>query len=129
MFDQADIVALGEWHGRISLDSDLRIALVRHPAFAKNVRSIVVEFGSTTEQATLDRYIRGENISAAELSRVWKTTTQAPNGLGENPIYADFFAAVRDVNSRLLSMRVFESSGVTLDRETTVAVRPRRSPF
>src|SRR5712692_1349430 len=54
-FDQADIVALGEWHGRISLDSDLRIAVVRHPDFAKKVRSIVVEFGSTSEQATLDR--------------------------------------------------------------------------
>lgn len=100
-FDQADIVALGEWHGRISLDSDLRIALVRHPDFAKKVRSIVVEFGSTTEQATLDRYIRGENVSAAQLSQVWKTTTQAPNGLGDNPIYANFFAAVRDVNSKL----------------------------
>jgi hypothetical protein len=54
-FDQADIVALGEWHGRIRLDSDLRIAMVRHRDFAKKVRSIVVEFGSTTEQSTLDR--------------------------------------------------------------------------
>lgn len=102
-FDQVDIVALGEAHGGFRLDSDLRIALVRNPDFAKKVRSIVVEFGSTTEQATLDRYIRGENISAAQLSQVWKTTTQAPNGLGDNPIYADFFAAVRDVNSRLPS--------------------------
>jgi hypothetical protein len=100
-FDQVDIVALGEWHGRIRLDSDLRIALVRHPDFAKKVRSIVVEFGSTTEQSTLDRYIRGENVSRAQLEQVWKTTTQAPNGIWDSPIYADFFAAVRDVNSKL----------------------------
>ncbi|HWP53852.1 MAG TPA: hypothetical protein VN476_06920 [Pyrinomonadaceae bacterium] len=100
-FDQADIVALGEWHGRIRLDSDLRIALVRHPDFAKKVRSIVVEFGSTTEQSTLDRYIRGENVSGTQLEQVWKTTTQAPNGIWDQPIYADFFAAVRDVNSKL----------------------------
>src|SRR5215467_10970912 len=60
-FDQFDIVALGEAHRR-KLDSDLRIAVVRHPDFAKKVRSIVVEFGSTTEQSTLDRYIRGENV-------------------------------------------------------------------
>jgi hypothetical protein len=100
-FDQADIVALGEWHGRISLDSDLRIALVRHPDFAKKVRFIVVEFGSTTEQSTLDRYIRGENVSPAQLAQVWKTTTQAANGIWDNSIYADFFAAVRDVNSKL----------------------------
>jgi hypothetical protein len=99
-FDQADIVALGEAHGRRP-DSDLRIALVRHPDFAKKVRSIVVEFGSTTEQSTLDRYIRGENISPAQLAQVWKTTTQAAHGVWDSPVYADFFAAVRDVNSRL----------------------------
>jgi len=100
-FDQADIVALGEWHGRIRLDSDLRIALVRHPDFAKKVRSIMVEFGSTTEQSTLDRYIRGENVSPAQLAQVWKITTQAANGVWDSPIYVNFFAAVRDVNSKL----------------------------
>lgn len=99
-FDHADIVALGEAHKR-RLDSDLRIALVRHPDFAKKVRVIVVEFGSTTEQTTLDRYIRGENVSTAELKRVWKTTTQAANDIWDSPVYADFFAAVRDVNSKL----------------------------
>jgi Haem-binding uptake, Tiki superfamily, ChaN len=100
-FDQADIVALGEAHGR-RLDSDLRIAVVRHPDFAKKVRSIVVEFGSTTEQSTLDRYIRGENISRAQLEQVWKTTNQFR--FSDSPIsliYPDFFAAVRDVNSKL----------------------------
>jgi hypothetical protein len=100
VFDQADVVALGERHGE-KLDSDLRIALVRHPDFAKKVRFVVVEFGSTTSQPILDRYIRGENVPTAELERVWKTTTQGPNGLGDDPIYAEFFAAVRDVNSKL----------------------------
>jgi heme-binding uptake protein ChaN (Tiki superfamily) len=96
-FDQVDVVALGEAHGRRA-DSDLRIALVRHPDFAKKVRSIVVEFGSTTEQSTLDRYIRGENVSRAQLEQVWKTTS---NGVWDSPIYAEFFTAVRDVNSKL----------------------------
>ena len=99
-FDEVDIVALGEAHMRRA-DSDLRIALVRHPAFAKKVRSIVVEFGSTTEQPTLDRYIRGESISRAQLEQVWKTTTQASNGIWGDPVYAEFLAAVRDVNSKL----------------------------
>jgi hypothetical protein len=106
-FDQVDIVALGEWHGLISLDSDLRIAIVRNPDFAKRVRNIVVEFGSTTEQSTLDRYIRGENVSRAQLEQVWKTTT---NGVWDSPIYAEFFAAVREVNSKLSAdarIRVF----------------------
>jgi len=99
-FDQVDIVALGEMHHR-KLDSDLRIAVVRHPDFAKKVRSIVVEFGSTTEQSTLDRYIRGENVSRTQLEQVWKTTTQAANRVWDSPIYADFLAAVREVNSKL----------------------------
>src|SRR5258708_27252875 len=94
------MVALGEAHQR-KLDSDLRIAVVRSPDFAKKVRSIVIECGSTSEQSTLDRYIRGENISPAQLAQVWKTTTQAANGIWDSPIYADFFAAVRDVNSKL----------------------------
>jgi hypothetical protein len=98
VYDQVDVVALGEMHER-QIDSDLRIALVRHPDFARKVRSIVVEFATTTEQTTLDRYIRGENVSRAELERV------RPSHLGslvsENPIYEDFFAAVREVNSRL----------------------------
>ena len=99
-FDQFDIVALGEAHQR-KLDSDLRIALVRHPDFPRKVRSIVVEFASTTEQPTLDRYIRGDSVSRAQLEQVWKTTTQAANGVWDDPIYPDFFAAVRDVNSKL----------------------------
>lgn len=100
VFDRFDLVALGEAHGR-KVDSDLRIAVVRHPDFAKKVRSIVVEFASTSEQATLDRYIRGENVSRAQLEQVWKTTRPPGPLVAENPVYADFFAAVRDVNSRL----------------------------
>lgn len=96
-FDQADVVALGEDHGQ-KLDADVRIALLRHPDFAKKVRFIVVEFASTAQQPTLDRYIRGEDVPIAELERVWKTTTQSRSGVWDSPIYADFLAAVRDVN-------------------------------
>lgn len=102
VFDQVDIVALGETH-QWRVDTDLRIAMVRHPDFAKKVRSIVVEFASTTEQPTLDRYIRGENVSRTQLEQVWKTTTPAVSGnpIWDKPVYAEFLAAVRDVNSRL----------------------------
>lgn len=99
-FDQADIVALGEAHER-QVDSDLRIALVRHPDFAKKVRTIVIEYGSASEQSTLDRYIRGENVSRAQLEQVWRTTALGANGLGEHPVYADFLRAIREVNSKL----------------------------
>jgi hypothetical protein len=100
VFDQADIIALGETH-QWRLDNDVRIAVVRHPDFAKKVRYIVVEFGSTTEQPILDRYIRGEHVTKAQLERVWKSTTQAANGVWDSPVYAEFLAAIRDVNFKL----------------------------
>lgn len=99
-FDQADIVALGEDHGE-QRDSDLRIALVRHPDFAKKVRFILVEFGATSAQESLDRYIQGQNVSSEQLAQVWKMTEGGRSGVWSSPIYADFFAAVRDVNLKL----------------------------
>jgi hypothetical protein len=101
VFDHADIVALGESHGHFTMDLDLWKSMVRNSAFRKKVRFIMVEFGSTTEQSTLDRYIRGENVSKAQLEQVWKTTTQASNGVWDSPIYMEFFAAVREANSKL----------------------------
>src|SRR5262245_3502389 len=97
-FDHFDIVALGDAHWN-KLDSDLRIALVRSPEFAKKVRFIVVEFGSTAEQPTLDRYIRGEDVPLAALQQVWKNTSQTDSW--DSPLYADFYAAVREVNKKL----------------------------
>jgi hypothetical protein len=121
VFDQADIVALGEEH-EWKPDSDLRIALVRHPDFAKKVRSIVVEFASTSHQSTLDRYIRGEDVPRAELEQVWKTTQV---GGGGSPIYPAFFAAVRDVNLKLpadAQVRVFGAEGAPGASGETTAV-------
>ena len=120
-FDRGDILALGEAHAS-QPDSDLRIALVRHPDFAKRVRSIVVEFGSTTEQATLDRYIRGEAVTPAQLAAVWRTTTQPGIREGSSSgFYAEFFNAVRDVNATLPAdarIRVFGGDPGPTDRRS-----------
>jgi hypothetical protein len=43
--DHVDVVALGEAHGR-QADVDLRIRLIRHPAFPQKVRYIVTEFAA-----------------------------------------------------------------------------------
>jgi len=101
VFDRVDILALGETHGRFGIDSDLRIAMVRHPDFAKKVRYAVIECGSATEQPALDRYIGGENVPRVQLERVWKATAETTNGFCDAPEYASFLAAVRDVNSTL----------------------------
>jgi erythromycin esterase-like protein len=57
-FDDVDIVALGETHGTKS-DSDLRLRLIRAPAFSFKARSIVIEFANSLYQPILDRYVRG----------------------------------------------------------------------
>jgi hypothetical protein len=58
----------------------------------------MVEFGSDLHQTTLDRYVGGEEVSTEELRQVWATTT---TGQWDSPVYADFFAAVREVNAKL----------------------------
>lgn len=99
-FDHADVLALGESH-QSPLESELRIRLVRNPEFAKKVRFIVVEFASTAQQSVLDRYVvDGEDVPREKLQQVWQNTTQT-NGVWDSPIYADFFAAVRQVNKKL----------------------------
>jgi hypothetical protein len=49
VFDRADVLALGEAHGR-SVDAELRLRLIRHPQFAAKVHSIVVEMSATSAQ-------------------------------------------------------------------------------
>lgn len=89
-FDHADVLALGEDHGR-QFDSHLRIGLVRHSDFAKKVHLIMVEFAATAQQPILDRYIRGEDVPISE------------TGVWEAPVYTNFLMAVREVNRGLPS--------------------------
>jgi hypothetical protein len=97
-FDRVDVVALDDTHQR-KVDSDLRIRLIRAPEFAQKVRLIIVEFANTADQSTLDRYINGEDIPLAQLQQVWRNTCCAD--LWDSPVYAEFLAAVRDVNKGL----------------------------
>ncbi len=97
LFDQADVIALGESHGS-KLDSDFRIALVRHPDFGRVVDVIVVEFANAHRQDVLDRFISGEAVPSSELVRIWRDTGYAA---WESPIYEAFLIAVRDANTAL----------------------------
>jgi uncharacterized iron-regulated protein len=99
IFDHADVLGLSEAHWD-KHDSDLRIALVRHPEFPKKVHFIVVECASTADQAILDQYVRGEDVPRAALQRVWTNTTQRSN-VWQSPVYEDFLTAVREVNAGL----------------------------
>jgi hypothetical protein len=92
-------VAIGDNHG-LAQEEDFYIALVRDKRFAEKVGNVVVEFGDAAQQATLDRYLAGDEIPYQELRRVWSDTVgwiPTVNALG----YIDFFAQVRRVNQSL----------------------------
>jgi hypothetical protein len=97
-FDRANLVALGERHWTRE-DSQFRLDLLRHPAFARAANDIVVEFGNPLYQPILDRFMSGDSVPAGELQRVWRDTTQP--GAWDSPVYEEFLSTVRAVNLEL----------------------------
>src|ERR1700744_2222261 len=98
-FQHRPIGAICATHG-LAQAEDFYVALVRDKRFAEEVGNVVVEFGDAAQQATLDRYLAGNEIPYDELRRVWSDTVgwiPTVNALG----YIDFFAQVRRVNQSL----------------------------
>ncbi len=62
---------------------------------------IIVEFANAKHQAVLDAYIRGEDVSFGELSKVWRNTGQSPRGPWDSPLYRQLLEAIRDGNRAL----------------------------
>src|SRR5580765_6316057 len=92
----ADVVCLGEDHDRYN-DNELRLAIVRHPAFPRTVRAIVVEMANPVHQDVLDRFaLDGVAMSREELAPVWRDATNPE--VWESPIYEELLRAVRDIN-------------------------------
>lgn len=98
LFDQVDVLALADTHQR-KIDSDLRLEILREPAFLRKVRFILVEFANTSDQAILDRYINGEDVDTVELRKVWRNTCCGDTW--DSPVYAEFLAAARELNRTL----------------------------
>lgn len=99
-FQSHSVVALGEGRHGNEQGHAFRLGLIRDPAFAARVNDIVVEFGSGQYQVVMDRFVRGEEVSAEELRLAWQDTTQ-PHTIWDRQIYEEFFRAVRGVNSSL----------------------------
>lgn len=72
-FQSRPLVGLGEWHG-MAQELDFYSALIRDPRFAADVGNVVMESGNAAEQATVDRYVNGENVPYAQLRKVWADT-------------------------------------------------------
>jgi hypothetical protein len=98
-FDRVNLVGLGERHWSLE-DSQFRLKLIRDPEFSQKVNDIVIEFGNPRYQAVLDRFVDGDDVPYADVSKVWLDTTQ-PRAW-RSPVYAEFISAVRSVNAGLL---------------------------
>ena len=96
------VVLIGEDHWLLQA-GDFYIALVRDPGFQEAAQDIVVEFASRSDQALLDRYIGGEDVPFNEVEHIWRDTTKVASW--ESPIYANWLAAIREVNKSLPSSR------------------------
>ncbi len=97
-FDRFNLVGLGERHG-VFEDSQFRLRLIRDPEFSRKVNDVVIEFGNPRYPSVLDQFVGGEDVSHAELSKVWQDTTQRGSGIWNSPIYEDLIVAVRSVNA------------------------------
>ena len=99
-FQSHNIVALGEPH-MIEQGHALRVALVNDPRFPRVVNDIVWECGTARYQGVMDRYMKGEPVSDAELRETWRNTVGSINIVCDLPIYEAFVREVKAVNDRL----------------------------
>jgi hypothetical protein len=98
-FESHPLVGLGDNH-MLANELNFYTLVVRDPRFAANVGNVVVEFGGSQHQGILNRYLNGNDVSYAELSRVWHNTVgwdPTVEGVG----YQTFFAVVRAINASL----------------------------
>jgi hypothetical protein len=89
------IVMFGETHGN-KQEYEWLCRLVKTPAFADRVDDIVVEFGNSLYQKTVDRYIAGEDIPQAQVEKAWRNMIGAVGPI--SPVYGLFYRAVRESN-------------------------------
>jgi hypothetical protein len=134
-FRTHDIVALGEGRHNNDQGYAFRLSLIRDRRFASTVNDIVVESGSSTHQAVMDRFTNGEEVPIKELRLAWQDTT-VPDGPWDVPMYEEFFRAVRALNASLppeRKLRVllgdppFNWGRAT--REEAIRIGLRRDPF
>ena len=98
-FSSHSVVAIGYGGPREEAHA-FRVSLIRDPRFAEVVDEVVVYFGNSRYQDTIDRYTRGDDVPYDELKKVWQNTTQPHDGW-DRPIYAAFYSEVRLLNASL----------------------------
>jgi hypothetical protein len=96
-FATHDLVALGDFHHDPQLHG-LRMELISDPRFPDIVRDVVFEFDGP--QDLLDLYTDGADVTSEEL-RAASTGAIFSAMWDHGPVYREFFAAIRDLNTKL----------------------------
>jgi hypothetical protein len=89
------IVMFGETHAN-KQEYEWLCELVKTPAFAERVDDIVVEFGNSLYQKSVDGYIAGKNVPFQQVQRAWRNVIGAVGPV--SPVYGWFYEAVRESN-------------------------------
>lgn len=90
-----DIVMFGEAHANRQEYEWLQ-SLVSTPAFADQVEDIVVEFGNSLYQKSVDGYVSGQDVPLEQVQKAWRNTV---GSFGPpSPVYAWVYRAVRETN-------------------------------
>ena len=99
LFDEYPLVAIGEGFHNSALTAEWLESIIHEEDFPKKVRNIVVEFGTSKYQSTMDDFVKGKDVPDSLLKKCWRNTTQL--FVWDNPIYEKFFREIRKVNSGL----------------------------
>jgi hypothetical protein len=91
------LVGIGEVH-HLQQHHDVLDSLLNDPRLPGVVSDIVVEFGNAHYQDIMDRFIAGQPVDNAGLRLAWRNTTQSPEETWDQPVYEQFFRAVRAAN-------------------------------
>jgi len=99
LFDRYAVVGIGEERHGKQQNGEFYLSLIRDQRFAAKVNDIVLECANQVYQPVLDRYVAGENVSFAEISQVWRNTTQI--AVWDAPVYQNVIDAIREVNKTI----------------------------
>lgn len=96
-FETHDIVIFGEIHGN-KQEYDWLRSLVATPEFADRVDDIVMEFGNSLYQKSVDNYIAGEDVPVEQVQKAWRNMVGLVGP--PSPVHAWLYEAVREMNMK-----------------------------
>jgi len=96
-FERHRLVAIGEVAGHQEHHDALQI-LLADPRLPEAADDIVVEFGNSLYQTTVDRFTSGPAVQNPDLRLIWRNTTQSPLNTWDMPVYEQFYRMVRAAN-------------------------------